>query len=51
MLVVVRSEFHDEYQTCCEVYDDRVHQKSVLLHIHSRSYEIFSEAMLAVQIS
>jgi hypothetical protein len=51
MLVVVRSEFHDEYQTCPEFYDDRVHQISAFMHIHTKSYKIFSDTLLAIQIN
>jgi hypothetical protein len=50
-LDVVRSEFHDEYQTCPEFYDDRVHQISAFLNITTETYEIFSETLLAVQTS
>jgi hypothetical protein len=49
-LVVIRSEFHVECQTCPEFYDDRVHKISAFLPVHARSYENFSEAMLAAQI-
>jgi hypothetical protein len=47
-LIVIRSEFHDEYKTCFEFYDDRVHQISAFLHIPTENYEIFRATVLAV---
>jgi hypothetical protein len=48
-LVVVRSEFCVEYQSCPEFYDDRAHQISALVHIPTESYAIFSPVLPAVQ--
>jgi hypothetical protein len=50
-LVVIRSEFLDEYQICLEFHGDHVHQSSAFLHISTKSYESFRATLLAVQIN